>query len=358
MKNLYVMGSPGSGKTMVALGLALKFRQEGKRVSYFKPVGSPSRASGVEDDDALLMKEILNLENPISDIVPYRAGQTYLSWSKKREPAESILEAYRRVSAGSDVVIIDGAVFPFIYKSWGLDDVSMALKTGAGALVTIKIENDFSVDQALFFNDYLRTKNVPLVGNLFNNIPWQTVSKAKGIFTPILEDRGFKTLGVIPRRNEISSPTVEEFYKELGGEILAGQDRMHLLVEDIQVGAMSLDGALRYLRRSTDKAVVLGGDRADLALAALETSTSVLILTGGLYPDVKVLSRAEEKGVPVILVHYDTYATVEKLSRVTRHIKPGDKTGIKIVLENIEEYCNWQAILEFMEEHPGQPDQS
>lgn len=356
MKNLYVMGSPGSGKTVTALGLALKFRQEGKKVAYFKPVGVPLRAGDTEDDDAVLMKETLGMDSPISDIVPCRAGQTYLSWSKKKESLEVIMQAYRRVSGGADVVIIDGAVFPYIYNSWGLDDVSVALNTGAGAVVTIKIENDFCVDQALFFNEYLRTKNVPLVGNLFNNIPWPMVSKAKGIFAPILEDRGFKTLGVIPKRNEISSPAVEEFYKELGGEILAAHDRLNLLVEDIMVGAMSLDGALRFLRRSTDKAVVLGGDRADLALAALETSTSVLILTGGLYPDVKVLSRAEEKGVPVILVHYDTYTAIEKLSRVTRHIKPGDKKGIKIILENIEEYCNWQAILEFMEGRPGQPD--
>jgi BioD-like phosphotransacetylase family protein len=188
------------------------------------------------------------------------------------------------------------------------------------------------------------------VGNLFNNISWPLVSKAKGVYAPILEKRGFPTLGVIPRRPEIASPTVEEFHNELGGEILACHNCLNLLVEDIMVGAMTLDGALRYLRRATDKAVIIGGDRADLALAALETSTSVLILTGGLYPDVKVLARAEEKGVPVILVHYDTYTAIEKLSRVTRHITAGDKAGIGIVLENIEEYCDWQAILKKLEE--------
>ncbi len=349
MKNLYVIGYPGSGKTMVALGLALKFQQEGKKVSYFKPVGVPLRANGQDDEDAVLMKEILRMENPIGDIVPCRAGQSYLSGGKKQESADAIVRSYQRVAQGADVVIVDGAVKPYIYNSWGLDDVSLARRIGAKVLITIKIENDFSVDQTLFLNEYLLAKNVPLVGNLFNNIPWPMVSKTKGIFAPILEDRGFRTLGVIPRRPEIAAPTVEEFYKELGGEVLAGHDRMNLLVEDIMVGAMTLEGAIRYLRRSTDKAVVLGGDRADLALAALETSTSVLILTGGLYPDVKVLARAEEKGVPVILVHYDTYTTVEKLSKVTRHITPGDKAGIRITLENIEEYCNWQAILEELE---------
>ncbi|MHB8157383.1 MAG: phosphotransacetylase family protein [Desulfocucumaceae bacterium] len=350
MKNIYVIGYPGSGKTMVALGLALKFQQEGKKVAYFKPVGVPQRAGGQEDEDAVLMKEILQMDNPISDIVPCRAGQTYLSFSKRQEWAEKIIKAYLRVSQGSDVVIADGALFPYIYNSWGMDDVTLALRLEAKVLITAKIENDFSVDETLFLNEYLKAKDVPLVGNLFNNIPWPLVSKAKGVFAPILEDRGFKTLGVIPRRPEISSPTVKEYYSELGGEILAGHDHMNLLVEDIMVGAMTLDGALRYLRRSTDKAVIIGGDRADLALAALETSTSALILTGGLYPDVKVLARANEKGVPVILVHFDTYTAIEKLSKATRHITPGDQAGIRIVLENIEEYCNWQAILEALEE--------
>lgn len=90
----------------------------------------------------------------------------------------------------------------------------------------------------------------------------------------------------------------------------------------------------------------MGGDRADMALATLETSTSALILTGGLYPDVKVVSRAAEKGVPVILVHYDTYTAIEKISEISRRISPGDAAGIKIAKENIERHCDWQAIIQ------------
>ncbi|WP_341473776.1 DRTGG domain-containing protein [Desulfofundulus thermobenzoicus] len=111
---------------------------------------------------------------------------------------------------------------------------------------------------------------------------------------------------------------------------------------------MTADSALTYLRRSADKAVILGGDRADMALAALETSTAVLILTGGLYPDVKVIARAQEKNVPLILVHYDTYTTVEKINHLTRRLKPGNTTAIQVALENVEKYCQWQTIVEAM----------
>ena len=36
------------------------------------------------------------------------------------------------------------------------------------------------------------------------------------------------------------------------------------------VGAMSVESALSYFRRKPNKAVITGGDRADIQLAALE----------------------------------------------------------------------------------------
>lgn len=349
MRNLYIMGAPGSGKTVMALGLALKFKEQGMKVAYFKPVGFASRHDEQSDRDALLMKEVLKMEAPVEDIVPTKAGLTYLSANRKQERLGDILSSYRRVSEGADTVIIDGAVFPYVMASWGLDDVNLSMEMNASALVVIKIENDLCLDRAIFYNEFLERRGVLLSGNVFNNVPRPVLAKTEGVYVPLLEEKGYRSMGVIPRLEAIAAPTVEEFYQELGGEILAGHDRMNLQIQDIVIGAMTMESALRFLRRATDKAVILGGDRSDLALAALETGTSVLILTGGLYPDVRVLARAEEKNVPVILVHYDTYTVVEKLHMVTHKLKPEDKEGKRLTLENIEQYCNWQAILDSLQ---------
>jgi hypothetical protein len=59
-----------------------------------------------------------------------------------------------------------------------------------------------------------------------------------------------------------------------------------------------------------------------------------------------VITRAKEKGVPVILVHYDTVTTIERISEVARRIRPGDQKAIALALENIERYCDWQKIIE------------
>ncbi|HHW44356.1 MAG TPA: phosphotransacetylase family protein [Desulfotomaculum sp.] len=350
MKNLYIMGTAGSGKTAMALGLALKLREQGYRVAYFKPVGHPTGVVDQHDEDALLMRKLLHLEHPPEVIVPFIAGPSYLSGYRQCETLDHILSCYRRIAEGADVVIIGGASFPHIMGCLGLDAVTLAGKLEARVLFMIRIENDFSLDQAIFINSYLERCGIPLVGNVFNNVPRPLQAKTEGIYQSILRERGYRTLGIIPRRSEIASPTVAEFYDVLGGEILTGEEEMDRLVEDVVIGAMTIESALGYLRRSPNKAVITGGDRADMALAALETSTSVIILTGGLYPDVKVIARAAEKRVPVILVHYDTFTTIEKVTVVSRRIRPDDKKSIALVQENIEKYCDWPAIREALQD--------
>lgn len=346
MKNLYIMGTAGSGKTRVAVGMALKFRQEGYRVAYLKPVGSVPGAASREDEDALLMKQLLHMEQPLETIVPYIAGPSYLSGYKNScESLKTIRQSYETIAADNDLVIIGGPSFPHIMGCLDLDAVSLALELKAVPLFMIRIENDYSLDQAIFYNSYMECKGVPVLGNIFHNVPRPLLAKTEGIYRLILEERGYHTLGIIPEHSEVTSPTVKEYFEALGGEILAAEEKMDRVVEDVVIAAMTIESALGYLRRATNKAVITGGDRSEVALAAMETSTSALILTGGLYPDVKVVARAEEKGVPVILVHYDTYTTIEKMSEVTRRIRATDEKAIKMAVENIEKHVDWRNVL-------------
>lgn len=349
MKNLFIMGTAESGKTSLAVGLAIKFRQEGYRVGYFKPVGKASGTSKL-DEDGLLMKEILHMEQPVETIVPFLAGPSYLSgYRNPCESLSSIRQAYEAVAADKELVIIGGASFPHIMGCLGLDAVSLALEFKAAPLFTISIANDFSIDQAIFINNYLACKELSVLGNVFHNVPLPLLAKTEGIYRPILEEQGFKTLGIIPKNQEMTAPTVKEYYEVLGGEIISAREKMDRVVEDVFIGAMSGESALGYLRRSANKAVITGGDRPDIALAALETDTSVLILTGGLYPDVKVAAKAEDKGIPVILVHYDTHTTIKKTSGIARKIRPNDEKAINAAVANVEKHVDWRNVLKSLQ---------
>lgn len=353
MESLFIMGTPASGKTAVAVGLAIKFLQQGYRVSYFKPVGSAAGASRSEDEDGVLMKSVLRMDHSLEDIVPFTAGPSYLSGHRNCQSPEAIISSYRRVSEGSDIVIVGGAAFPHIMGCAGLDSISLARELKSIAVFLIHIENDFSVDNAIFINSYLECRGIPMAGNIFNNVPRLLLAKTEGVYQPLMEERGFRSIGIIPHRPEIASPTVAEYFETLGGEMLSGEEHMDRVVEDVIIGAMTIESALGYLRRAPNKAVITGGDRADIALAALETSTSALILTGGLYPDVKVIARASERGIPVLLVHYDTYTTLERCAEVSRRIRPEDRRSIEMAVENVEKHVDWKAILKTLDLKSG-----
>jgi len=348
MKNLYLLNTPGCDHTAVALGLALNFREQGVRVGFLKPVGCPG-SSGL-DEEAGLMHAVISPDTPPESMMPFMAGPSYLSYRQGLSELKSSLAlAYQRAVAQADVVLVSSPAAPYVAIGLQLDTASLALAFNAAVLVVARVENDFSADQAIFYNEYLALKNIPCVGTVFNNVPRPLLAKTQGVYVPLLLERNYQSLGVIPAQPAMTAPTVEEISQVLGGEVLAGEQNLHLRVEDIVVGAMTIESALSYLRRSPNKAVVTGGDRADLALAALETSTSAIILTGGLYPDVKVIARAREKGVPLILVHHDTYTAVERLNDISHHIRATDREAVAWARDNISRYCRWQDILAFLE---------
>jgi len=130
---------------------------------------------------------------------------------------------------------------------------------------------------------------------------------------------------------------------------VCGERNLSNLVETYLVGAMTQDSALRYFRRAPRKAVITGGDRLDIALAALETDTSALILTGDFPPDVRVLTAAEEKGIPIILVSYDTYSTIERVKDVTGKIKIDDEKRINLAKKLVADHVDWRGILQFLD---------
>ena len=112
-----------------------------------------------------------------------------------------------------------------------------------------------------------------------------------------------------------ASVRISELANCVHGEILSCTEKAEELVESLMVGVMCVDPSPLYFNQKSNKAVITRGDRYDIQLGALETSTKCLILTGGTKPRPNIIQRAEEKGVPVLLVEKDTPATLEKLEQ-------------------------------------------
>lgn len=351
-RGLYVISPRDySGKTAFCVGLALTFREEGYRVGYMKPIGLGTSVSGERyiDEDAILMKDVLGLEDEIDDITPYTAGDRVLEDIAKgrlQNIGFKVAEAYHRLSEGKDIVIVEAPRnIGFNYLT-GLTYRFIAEKLGCKAVVISLFESDVDIGYIIQMYEHMKLEGLQVVGAVLNYVRRHVIERAKGVASSILRSYGVNVLGVIPRKTELVAPTVAEVYERIGGEILVCEDKLGNIVEEIMVGAMTLESALPFFRRAVGKAVITGGDRADIALAALETDTSVLILTGNLYPDVRVLAKAEERGVPVILVPYDTYTTIELVGELIGRIKPGDKRRVDIAYRLVKENVDWKRIVE------------
>ena len=120
-----------------------------------------------------------------------------------------------------------------------------------------------------------------LLGIVLNSVPrgmpWSLRSET---LTPFITRRGVKVYAVLPEDRLLISAAVGELVERLGGKVVAGQGRMDELVENVMVGRHERGARPQLLPPQAKQGGDHGGDRADLQLAALETSTKCLILTG------------------------------------------------------------------------------
>jgi uncharacterized protein len=319
---LYVMSMEQfSGKTAVCLGLASKMASDGLRVGYMKPVAMAFKSPEGADVDTSFMKRSLKLEEPMDELTPVIIDGRALEQiygDRIGDLAPRVRKAFASVSRDKDAVVVEGLNGLSEGVAIGLDNRSMASILDGRCLLVVKGAAEHMVDDVLAVEQALGDR---LLGVVLNSVPRGTMEFVSETLTPFITRRGIKVYAVLPEDRLLTSAAVGEIVERLGGKVIAGQDRMNELVENVMVGAMSAEHALNYFRRRPNKVVITGGDRADLQLAALETSTKCLVLTGDLYPHPMILGRAEELGVPVVLVSQDTLGAVDLIDQVFTEVR-------------------------------------
>ncbi len=318
--------SERSGKTIVTLGLALNFKGA---LGFYKPIRENliTIDGKLIEEDAYLMRHILNLEDE-SLLSPF----TYNIF--KGLKAEDIVCGLNRICHDKEAILIEGTKDISTGFMHNVSGIQLARELHTEILLVTDI---YSLDKVAMIKLLLEKLKVKLKGVVLNQ------SQDPG-FENYMIKRGINIVGSIPFIKELKALHAYEIAEELGGEVLVeGSDR---LIENVLIGAMTPESALKYFRRVPGKAVITGGDRADLQLAALSTSTSCLVLTGGLYPANHVIARAQELGVTMILVHLDTLTAAERIERLTARIDPSDDRKLHLIKEAVQQNLDVESIWE------------
>jgi BioD-like phosphotransacetylase family protein len=110
------------------------------------------------------------------------------------------------------------------------------------------------------------------------------------------------------------------------------------------VGAMAVDSGLSYFGRKADKAAVVRSERPDMQMAALETSTRCLVISGDTPPIDYVRFKAEEKGVPIISTKNDIDSIVQRVEEALSQARFHQERKLTKLAEILERNLDFQAI--------------
>jgi BioD-like phosphotransacetylase family protein len=167
-------------------------------------------------------------------------------------------------------------------------------------------------------------------------VPESRLSLVQDQYAGFLDKSGVVTYGALASNARLSAVSVAEVVQELGGTYICGERYAERLVETYMIGAMSPEHALRYFQLTPNKVVIVGGDRAEIILTALDTPTVAVVLTGNFVPSAAVLERAEERGVPLISVESDTVTAADNLRRLFGRLRVKERAKIDLIAELIE----------------------
>ena len=346
MITVYIVSpSPFAGKSLLALVLGLRLRDQGVQVGYFKPVGTrPVEVEGVEtDSDALYIAQQLGAADQPEALCPVLftdqlAEQAFAGSLEPKELLGRVRQAFETVAAGKEVMLVGGVGDLGRGTLLGLSAPTVAEFLDARVLLVARYEGDSTVESVLMAPRLLGERTM---GVIFNYVPPQELDHLRQVVSPYLDQRRLPMLGSVPLDQVLRAITLRELADQVQAKVLCCEDRLDQLVSRFLVGAMSVASAARYFRETQDEVVITGGDRPDIQLAALQSGTKAIVCTGNLYPSEVIIKRAAQLGVPMLLVGEDTLAAVANIERIMSQLRVREESKVKRARELLEEHVDF-----------------
>ena len=309
MVALYITSMEGAGKTALCAGIGKKMLDRGVKVGFVIPVQLFETGITDGNEDIAFIKEIFDLPESGEQLSPVRLSPSEL-WqgltNAVTDFTDNIRQVYREISRNRDVVIMGGLGNLVVDKVSTLACYTIAEAVEATVIIALRYSSTLDVSKIVRIGEKLGQT----LGVVVNFVPNSKIEEIRLDLTALFNKAGIKVFGILPEIRSLLGVTVTELAEILNGEVLISPESADEIVENVMLGAMTVDSGTSYFKRKENKAVVIRGDRADMQLAALETSTKCLILTNNLKPLPVVISQAQDKHVPIVMVKQDSSAAI------------------------------------------------
>ncbi|MBW1744691.1 MAG: phosphotransacetylase family protein [Deltaproteobacteria bacterium] len=335
-----------AGKKLLTMGLMDRFRRDGFKVGYFQPMGHfPIKADGITTDkSAWLIYRLFALEDPLEMICPVVLTRDLIMKNLEEGVAgmqQKMEDAFEKISQKKDVVVV-GCDNTFSEgSSFGVSGVQLVKVLDAYALFIESYVCEPCIDLLLELKKVIGN---PMIGVVFNRVAPLDMDEIKGPVIPFLSRNDVEVYGSVPWDTLLGSLEVSDLADHLGADVVCGKDNMGGLVENFLVGGMQVDKFISYLLKSPSSGIIVGGDRTDIQLVAIENGVRCLILSGNLYPNDMIVARAETKGVPILVVRDDTYTVAKNVKAMVGQFKLGERDKINHGMNLVDQVFDFEKL--------------
>lgn len=194
------------GKTVIACGMVRGLQQRGYRVAAMKPVasGCGRTLDGLRNEDALALQALTGEPDytAVNPIAYEPAIAPHLAAAESNRPIDlgEIVAGYRRLAAGADVVVVEGAGGWRVPLGPGqsMADIARALELPVLLVVGIRLG---CINHALLSAEAIAADGRPLLGWVANVVD-AADRRASAQVASLRERLAAPLLGVVPRLSQ------------------------------------------------------------------------------------------------------------------------------------------------------------
>jgi BioD-like phosphotransacetylase family protein len=341
MRSIFIGSTGGEpGQTLATWALAIRLREKGVRVGFFKPYGrlpdvGASPQGGFCDSDVLLFKQALDLSDTEEALCPIMLPENFtpeITGNPGEQLIEKIQKAFQEISRDKDVVLIMGAKEIFFGGGGsGLSDSHLVKLLDTSVLLVDRYQRDnLTFYSLLSLNSFLdgRVKTA-----ILNHVAPDRLDHIKAKVIPFLKEKGLKSVMAVPEDPILAGQTVSAIAELIEGKILCCPELEENLVHTSTIGANCLEGPLSIFKQVYNKVILVGLD----PMGAGGKPVVGIILTGGKTPSDLVLKVARDRSVPLILTRADTFQVMERLEKARPALRLNDEFKVRQFLKLIDQ---------------------
>jgi len=312
----YVITSmrPSAGKTSLIIGLA---RALNMKLGYMKPFGARFiyKKKRLWDYDAALMAHIFNLDEAPEDMsIGFHHSKLFYSLDEEATTAK-LLSTLDHVGKDKDSIFVEAGKDIYFGTSVYLDAISMAKRLKGKLLVMLSGDEDTIIDDISFLTKYIRMDGISFMGVVINKVV--NIDDFNDVYLPMIRKMNIPLLGVIPVMPELTYVSAGYLADRIFAKVLAGESGLNHQVRNLVVGSMGAKSAMKSpLFQDHHQVVIISGDRSDLILTSLESQVAAIIISNNIVPSSIIISKAENLGIPLLLVATDTHETAKQIDGI------------------------------------------